>query len=134
MKMSRWFLSLALSVAATCAFAQDRADQPLREAMSDAVALVCTRISALGLSAPLRALTDDALVRDSPFFRLPLAPLEQIPTLIAECRHQLTLVHARLEASGVSVDVVFRIDTIRRMLLRVERLLPLLASNRGSER
>lgn len=35
MKMSRWFLSLALSVAATCAFAQDRADQPLREAMSD---------------------------------------------------------------------------------------------------
>ena len=35
MKMSRWFLSIALSVASTCAFAQDNALEPLRDAMSE---------------------------------------------------------------------------------------------------
>lgn len=35
MKMSRFFLSIALSVASTCAVAQDRTPEPLREAMSE---------------------------------------------------------------------------------------------------
>jgi site-specific recombinase len=100
--------------------------RPIRNAMEDAVALLCTRVSALGLSAPLRTLSDETHVRDSPFFRLPHVPLEQVPTVIAECRHQLGVVHGKLESTGVSVDVVFRIDCIRRMLLRVQRMVPLL--------
>ena len=35
MKMSRLFLSIALSVASTCAVAQDSTPEPLREAMSE---------------------------------------------------------------------------------------------------
>jgi site-specific recombinase len=47
-----------------------------------------------------------------------------MPMLIVECRQQLGVIHKRLETAGVSVDVVYCIDAIRRMLLRIERMLP----------
>jgi len=97
---------------------------PVREAMSDAIALLATRISALGLSVDLRERSDPMHVRDSPFFRIPHVPLEEMPMVILECRTQLGRIHERLETTGVSVDVVYCIDAIRRMLLRVERMLP----------
>ncbi|HEY5923780.1 MAG TPA: hypothetical protein VIV11_18990 [Kofleriaceae bacterium] len=97
--------------------------KPLREAMADAVALLATRISALGLSIDLRERSDPMHVRDSPFFRIPHVPLEQIPMLILECRQQLASIRKRLETTGVSVDVVYCIDTIGRMLRRMERML-----------
>ncbi len=100
---------------------------PIRDAMADAVALLCTRVSALGLTADLRERSDPMLVRDSPFFRLPHVPLEQIPMIILECRGQLNVIHQRLETTGVSVDVVYCIDAIRRMLLRIERMLAIIA-------
>ncbi len=98
---------------------------PLRSAMADAVALLCTRISALGLSPSLRPLGDAMHVRDSPFFRLPHVPIEHVPTLMMECQSQLSVIQKQLESSGVSVDVVYRVDTIRRMLRRMEKLVPL---------
>ena len=100
--------------------------KPLREAMSDAIALLATRISALGLGADLRERSDPMHVRDSPFFRIQHVPLEQIPMLILECRQQLGAIHTRLETTGVSVDVVYCLDALRRMLLRIERMLPFL--------
>jgi site-specific recombinase len=99
---------------------------PFRESMEDASALLCTRVSALGLSAELRERSDPMLVRDSPFFRLPLTPLEQLPLVISECRGQLDAIRKRLETTGVSVDVVYCIDAIRRMLQRIERMHPFL--------
>jgi site-specific recombinase len=99
---------------------------PLFEAMSDAIALLTTRVSALGLSVDLRERGDQMHVRDSPFFRIPHVPLEQMPTVIIECRQQLGVIHKRLETTGVSVDVVYCIDAVRRMLLRIERMLPFL--------
>jgi len=99
--------------------------KPLQDAMADAIALLCTRVSALGLSEELRTRSDDMLVRDSPFFRLPHVPLPEIPMIILECRRQLDVIHDRLERTGVSVDVVYRIDAIRRMMVRIERLTPL---------
>ncbi|MCX5744137.1 MAG: hypothetical protein NT062_16735 [Proteobacteria bacterium] len=102
--------------------------RPIREAMADAVALLCTRISALGLSAHMRERSDPMLVRDSPFFRLPHSPLEQLPMLILESRAQLSSIRKRLETAGVSVDVVYCIDAIRRMLARIEKMLPFLGT------
>ena len=99
--------------------------QPLRETMADAIALLCTRVSALGLSEELRTRGDPMFVRDSPFFRLPHVPLTEIPMVVLECRQQLTVIHGALERTGVSVDVVYRIDAIRRMLVRIERFVPL---------
>jgi site-specific recombinase len=106
---------------------------PLRESMEDASALLCTRVSALGLSADLRERSDPMLVRDSPFFRLPLTPLDQLGMVILECRGQLTAIRKRLETTGVSVDVVYCIDAIRRMLQRIERMHPFLDPRTSSE-
>src|SRR5262249_5084667 len=75
---------------------------PLRDAMADAVALLCTRVSALGLSAPLRERSEPMMVRDSPFFRLPHVSMKKIPLVILECRRQLDFIHKRLETTGVS--------------------------------
>ena len=99
--------------------------QPLRETMADAVALLCTRVSALGLTEDLRTRSEAMLVRDSPFFRLPHVPLAEIPMVILECRKQLDVIHDALETTGVSVDVVYCIDAIRRMMTRIERFVPL---------
>jgi site-specific recombinase len=107
--------------------------KPLRDAMSDAVALLTTRISALGLSVDLRERSDPMHVRDSPFFRIPHVPLEEMPMLILECRTQLGRIRERLETTGVSVDVVYCIDTIRRMLLRIERMTPFIQRTETSE-
>ncbi len=101
--------------------------QPLKEAMADAVALLCTRISALGLSAHLRERSEQMHVRDSPFFRLPHVPLEQLPMLILECRAQLGTIRKIIETAGVSVDVVYCMDAIRKMLGRIEKMLPFLS-------
>jgi site-specific recombinase len=105
---------------------------PIRQAMSDAVALLTTRISALGLSVDLRERSDPMYVRDSPFFRIPHVSLEEMPMVILECRAQLQRIHEHLETTGVSVDVVYCIDAIRRMLLRIERMLPFL-TDRGTD-
>ncbi len=105
---------------------------PLCESMEDANALLCTRVSALGLSADLRERSDIMLVRDSPFFRLPLSPLDQLQMVIAECRGQLDAIRKRLETTGVSVDVVYCIDAIRRMLQRIDRMHPFLDPHTSS--
>lgn len=101
---------------------------PIREAMADAIALLTTRISALGLSAQLRERSEPMHVRDSPFFRLPHVPLDQLPMLILECRSQLGFIHKRVETAGVSVDVVYCMDAIRKMLRRIEKMLPFLST------
>lgn len=105
---------------------------PLRAAMADAVSLLCTRVAALGMSAPMRAVAGRRELRSSPFFRLSGAQLDEVPALVEECRRELVIVHEHLESTGVSVDVVYRMDTIRRMLLRIERLVPLLDPARSS--
>ena len=107
--------------------------KPIFGAMSDAIALLTTRISALGLTVDLRERSDPMHVRDSPFFRMPHVPLEEMPMLILECRTQLARIHERLETTGVSVDVVYCIDTIRRMLLRTERMLPFIYGQATAE-
>jgi site-specific recombinase len=101
---------------------------PLRDAMADAVALLCTRVSALGLSADLRERSDAMMVRDSPFFRLPHVSLEEIPIVVLECRAQLNVIHKRLETTGVSVDVVYCIDAIRKMTVRIERMVTVIGA------
>lgn len=108
--------------------------EPIFNGMKDAIALLCTRISALGLSAPLRERSDSMLVRDNPFFRLPLVSLDEMPMVIAECRRQLDVIRTNLESSGVSVDVVYRVDSIERMLRRTARLLTVLDEKKRETR
>jgi len=105
---------------------------PIQEAMLDAIALLCARVSALGLSASLRERCEPMAVRDSPFFRLPHVGLAQIAGVITECRGQLDVIHRRLETTGVSVDVVYCIDAIRAMTARIEAMVVLVSQQEGS--
>src|SRR6185503_16330540 len=98
--------------------------KPLRSGILDAIGVITTRIAALGMSEALRdrSLTDT--VRSSPLYRLTRAGVPEMPALIAACREHLARVHAALEEHGVSIEVVYAIDSIERGLARLELLLP----------
>lgn len=97
--------------------------QPLRDATEDALALLTTRISALGLSDDIRRRGPSGPVRSSPFFRLPHAEREELADLCTMCRRDIIVVQENLERFGVSVDVVYRLDVIAKCLDRVESIL-----------
>jgi site-specific recombinase len=92
--------------------------------MLDAIGLVTTRIAALGMSEALRTRTVAETLRGSPLYRLTRAGLPEMPGLIAQSREHLEHVRKALEDHGVSIEVVYAIDSIERGLARLEILLP----------
>ncbi len=103
--------------------------RPTHDWMVDAIALICTRISALGLSEDMREDDPTTKLRHSPFFRLPRASLDELPSLLVQCRLHTDEVLHHLEHHGVSVDVVYCLDVIRLGIDRIELLLPLVESS-----
>lgn len=108
---------------------------------SEALALLATRISATGLSDALRTRGLEGPLEQSPFFRLPRAidtaraalaagdtnafvfADGECRRIIEECRAVSGRVIENLENSGVSVDVVYRLELVALNLDRLERLL-----------
>jgi site-specific recombinase len=105
--------------------------RPTHDWMVDAIALLCTRISALGLTEDMREDDPTTRLRNSPFFRLPRASLDELPGLLVQCRLHTDEVLHHLEHHGVSVDVVYCLDVIRLGIDRIELLLPLV--DQGAE-
>lgn len=123
--------------------------RPMRNVLGDSIALLATRVSALGLAADVRARSPQVSLSTSPFFRLPRACDELLVSLRDDdappqsirfrtvsdncqkldddCRAVLATVYDNLEKSGVSVDVVYRLDLVTRSLDRLEALLGLMA-------
>lgn len=116
---------------------------PLRVSALDAILLLASRVSAAGLSDVIRARSPASSLRDSPFFRLPRiidallatrrseheeveAFAEACGAAIAGCREACATVLERLETTGVSVDVVYRLELVERSLTRIEVLLSIL--------
>jgi site-specific recombinase len=116
---------------------------PFRVALVDAIVLLAMRVTAAGLSDAIRARSPVSPLRESPFFGLPRVidqllathrnDVDEMADVAAECQGHLLRcraavkeVVARLEAAGVSVDVVYRLDLIERSLDRIELLLGLL--------
>jgi site-specific recombinase len=116
---------------------------PLRGALLDAVVLLASRVSAAGLSDAIRARSPVTPLRESPFFMLPrsidallathrhdldevTAFADECRALVASCRDASKQVIDRLEKTGVSVDVVYRLELIDRSLRRIELLVELL--------
>ena len=123
---------------------------PLRVALLDAIQILATRTSSAGLSDALRARSPGKL-GDSPFFRLPRTidallatprqDIDQITdwaddcrAILAECGSVCDAVLARLEQTGVSVDVVYRLELIERSVARIELLLGVLVLRAPSDR
>lgn len=116
---------------------------PLRASALDAILLLASRVSAAGLSDDIRARSPATTLQASPFFRLPRildalmatrrADHDAVESFaeachagIAECRAACAAVLDHLEQTGVSVDVVYRLDLIARSLNRIDVLLSVL--------
>ncbi len=112
----------------------------LRGEMADAVAVIATRIAALGLADDVRDRSPSTHVRESPFLNLPRACDRVLAAeageareaaragahrVVGDCRRTVKAVLAKLEEAGVSVDLVYRLELITRNLDRLVELLEL---------
>lgn len=98
--------------------------EPIRASIIDAISMLTTRLAALGMGEEFRTRTSVTGVRDSPLYHLARARPMEMPALIDACRRHLDQVRIALEDSGVSIDVVYSLDSIDRGLNRIELLLP----------
>jgi site-specific recombinase len=118
----------------------------LRANLVDALTLLSTQMAALGLAEDVRDRSPGVAFRASPFLRLrrtcdgvlarDAAPdtLKELSAALTECRQVVALVTGHLEQSGVSVDLVYRLDHLRRGLDRMEAISRVLGSARGEDR
>jgi site-specific recombinase len=112
-------------------------------ALLDAVALIATRTSALGLSREIRARSPEVELAASPFFLLPrlcdalftgIGSIASCRDQIAACREAQETVRTHLEEFGVSVDVVYRLEVIGHNLDRLAELLAVAGATDVEER
>jgi len=114
---------------------------PLAHAAADALSLIAQRVSGVGLYDGIRSRSPRVPVRHSPFFLLPRATDAMLAALIhgdraalesalADCRglvraclETVGAVTHDLEHSGVSVDVVYRLELITKNIERFSVLL-----------
>lgn len=108
---------------------------PPLETWVHAARLLAHRAAAVGLSRDLLALVPKGSDADSPFFNLSRAVRERgeqpghleyhasWETCRAACSEELERAHASLEDSGVSADLVFRLELLEAQLRRIDRLL-----------
>ena len=116
----------------------------LESALRDAFVLVSARVQGLGLSEPIRERGRGEPLQQSPFLalsRVGALVLAQDQhgqrswqAAVAGCRQELQVVHARLEETGISVDVVFEMEIMEQGLRRLERLAAVISAPAGPVR
>jgi site-specific recombinase len=113
-----------------------------RKDFVDGLRLLATRVRAQGLAEKVRARSPRTPLDESPFFRLTAnadalastwqrkASDPKLETecreLIGECRSTMNEIARRIEASGVSVDVVYGLEMIDRCLTRLGQMVSLM--------
>jgi site-specific recombinase len=118
----------------------------VRADLLDALLLLAVQTAALGMAEDVRERSPETAFRGSPFLRLRLvcdavlardaAPdtLKDLSTCVADCRKVVASVSRHLERTGVSVDLVYRLERIRRSLERMEAIARVLGAARGEPR
>ncbi|MCY1078117.1 site-specific recombinase [Archangium lansingense] len=133
-------------VVALCALLRAPTFAPLIEAVEDAVLVLATRASALGLASDVLARRPPGSLEQSPFVRLPRAcealraevragaqglavewRRESCAEAIAGCRAAAQGVLRHMDAHAVGTDLVYRLEQLGHALDRLESLLWLLA-------
>ncbi|WP_224361447.1 site-specific recombinase [Hyalangium versicolor] len=118
----------------------------MRAHLVDALTLVSAQVAAMGLAEDVRDRSPEVAFRASPFLRLrrtcdsvlarDAAPdtLKELSASLTECRQVVAIVTGHVEQFGVSVDLVYRLERIRRGLDRMEAIARVLGAGRGEER
>ncbi len=144
-----WFQSLPVELSrrlfSALAVPSGAALEPLRASMRDAAVLLAVRVCANGLADEVRRRLSrsSATLRDSPFLALPkvvrtwvtgeksensgVTTEVQCRECIAACRKGTREVIATLDQTGVSVDLVYRLELINRQLDRLYALVTVLS-------
>ncbi len=129
-KHALWLSELEDDLARSLGAALAPAFASMKETAREAIVILATTVSALGLGRDIRDRSPPCPVRESPFFRLSrMEPTSEMRELTTECRAVLPVVRENLEQAGVSLDVVYRLDVIEKSLTRIEALLGALDSN-----
>jgi len=144
-----WFESLPDELSArlfsALAVPKGSALEPMRASMRDAAVLLAVRVSANGLADEVRRrLSRSATLRDSPFLALPrvvrtwvtgdkteltgVTTEVQCRECLAACRKGTREVITTLDQTGVSVDLVYRLELINRQLDRLYALVTVLSA------
>lgn len=113
----------------------------LRSAMRDALVILGAQVAALGVSDEIRSRLPAADFSESPFVDLNRALSQQgavrdllrIRASIERCREALGAVFRKIEDSGVSVGLVYKLENLGAMLGRIELLANLLEAREPGE-
>ncbi|REG29343.1 site-specific recombinase [Archangium gephyra] len=120
--------------------------QVVRASLVDALGLLAVQTAALGLTEDVRERCPEVSFRASPFLKLrrvcegvlarDAAPdsLRELGDVVEECRQVVAIVSSHLEQYGVSVDLVYRLERIRRSLERMEAIARVLGVAPGEAR
>ncbi|CAM4531456.1 site-specific recombinase [Myxococcus xanthus] len=118
----------------------------VRADLMDALLLLAVQVAALGIAEDVRDRSPETSFRASPFLRMRLVcdavlardaaadTLRDLSQCVADCRQVVASVSRHLEDSGVSVDLVYRLERIRRGLERMEAIARVLGAPRGEAR
>jgi len=112
--------------------------------LQEALRLLASRVSALGLNPEVRARSSAATVSESPFYQI-LAATEGLihvsgdaasgaalatwQGVVHRCRTELVQVHEHMENAGVSVELIFDLRKIADCLVRMEAIVDVLTSH-----
>ncbi|AEI64682.1 adventurous gliding motility protein AgmG [Corallococcus macrosporus] len=118
----------------------------LRADLMDALLLLAVQVASLGMAQDVRDRSPETSFRASPFLRMRLVcdsvlardaaadTLRDLSQCVADCRQVVASVSRHLEDAGVSVDLVYRLERIRRGLERMEAIARVLGAPRGEPR
>lgn len=101
----------------------------------EALIILGSQIASLGVSKGIRTRLGEEKLTDSSFIRLnkvinsPLSPESNILQEVSLCQINLQKVKKSLEATGVSVDLIYNLERIKSLLQRVEMLVYLKQTN-----
>ena len=118
----------------------------IRADLVGALTLLAVQTAELGLSEEVRERCPEVPFRASPFLKLRWAcesvqaldtrpdAVRELEGVVEECRQVVAIVSSHLEQYGVSVNLVYRLERIRRSLERMEAIARVLGQEPGEAR
>lgn len=113
----------------------DTVERAMMPGVREAATLLATRIAMQGVSDDLRKRLPEHTVTNSPFLLLPeqvkgllngTVPLPAVLETVTACRAALRSVTKSLDETGISIDLVFRLELLHALLNRLTHLTTLL--------
>ena len=103
--------------------------EPLKKDLLDAKMILGAQIAALGTGRDIRRRLEGKKFIESSFLKLNAtlntadSSDEEVQYLISQCRGDLYKIRENLETSGVSVDLIFKLEKLHAILDRIEMLI-----------